>query len=289
MRNSSIRKFALSAAACLLAGGLVAAPAATAQKMKAEELVAKHLEAVGTAETRASVKSRIITGTVVAQFRSPVVGQVSGRAVLASQGERSLIGMVFDNSNYPHEKVGFDGENVTTSYVRPGVRSSLGEFLLSQKSLVRGGLLGGALSESWPLSDMAGRKPKLDYAGTKKVGARQAHELKVYPRGGSDLKISLFFDAETFQHIRTEYSRVQPAQMGSSPDASAQQRESRFRMTEEFSDFRKEGGLTLPHDYRIRLEFDTRTGTYLSEWHMALSQFSYNQPIDPNSYKVDAE
>lgn len=288
MRNSSIRKLGLSAA-CLLAAAFTAAPAAAAQKLKAEDVVARHLEAVGPAETRASVKSRIITGTAVAHFRSPVVGQVSGRAVLASQGEKSLIGMVFDNSNYPHEKVGFDGENVTASYVRPGVRSSLGEFFLSQKAMIRSGLLGGVLSDAWPLYDVAGRKAKLDYGGTKKVGDRQAHELKFYPRGGSDLKISLFFDAETFHHLRTEYTRVLPAQMGANPEASAQQRESRFKLAEEFSDFRREGGLTLPHGYRIRLEFDTRTGTYLSEWQLMLNQFSYNEPIDPNSYKVDAE
>jgi hypothetical protein len=275
----------------LLASSSIAPAAFTArdkEKLTAEQVVAKHLEAVGAPETRASITARIITGTVVANFRAPSTGQVPGRAVLFSQGAKHAIGMIFDGvANYPQDKIGFDGEDVSTSFVLPGRRSTLGEFLMTNKSVVKQGLLGGALSQAWPLYGLEARKPKLEYAGLKKVGERQAHALKYLPRGGSDLNVTLFFDVETFQHVRTEYTRSLAAQMGTSPNNSARQLESRYRMVEDFSDFRKEGGLTLPHQYKLGLEITLPGGSYRMDWELALASFAYNQPIDPKSFDVD--
>lgn len=279
--------------ACLLvaAAFLWTAPAPRArgaEKMKPEEVVAKHLEAVGAPETRASITSRVITGEVVASFRAPSLGQVAGRAALVSKDEKHALGMVFDGvANYPQDKVGFDGEDVSTSFLRPGARSTLGEFLMTNKSVVKQGLVGGVLSQAWPLFTLEAKKPKLEYSGTKKVGERPAHVLKYLPRGGSDLNVTLFFDAETFQHVRTEYARTLAAQMGANPNASARQQESRYRMIEDFSDFRKEGGLTLPHRYKLGLEITLPGNSYKMDWEMTLASFAYNQRIDPATFDVD--
>jgi hypothetical protein len=292
MKSLAVHSRGRAALACLLVAAAAAAAHAprtrAADKLKPEEVVAKHLEAIGAPETRASVTSRLVTGTVVANFRAPSVGQVPGRAVLFSKGAMHAIGMVFDGvANYPQDKIGFDGEDVSTSFVLPGRRSTLGEFLMTNKSVVRQGLIGGALSQAWPLLDLESKKPKLEYAGLKKVGERPAHALKYLPRGGSDMNVTLFFDAETFQHLRTEYTRSLAAQMGTSPDNSARQSESRYRMVEDFSDFRKEGGLVLPHQYKLALEITLPGGSYKMDWDFALASFAYNQPIDPKSFDVD--
>lgn len=281
-------------ARCLLFFGIVSVLAAFApmavngQKLKANELIAKHQEAIGADETRKSVNSLIITGTVVATFREPGTGQIHGRSVLSSHGDKNMIGMMFDNlPDYPHEKFGFDGKDVSIAYVRPGVRSTLGDFILTNKSVVKQGLLGGSLSRSWPLFDDTEKRGKLETAGTKKLGDRQVYEIKYFPKGGSDLRISFFFDADTFQHVRTEYSRVVVAQMGATPDLSAQQKETRYKMAEEFADFKKEGGLTLPHRYKVRLEIRAQRGSFDAEWEISLSEFFFNQLIDPSAFDVD--
>lgn len=203
LRPIAITLLALS----LLASSSTAPAAFTApekETLTAGQVVAKHLEAVGAPETRASVTARVITGVVVANFRAPSVGQVPGRAVLFSQGDKHVVGMTFDGvANYPHDKFGFDGKDVSAGYLLPGRRSTLGEFLMMNKSVVKQGLLGGALSQAWPLYDLEAKKPKLEYSGLKKVGERPAHALKYMPRGGSDLNITLFFDADTFRHVRT--------------------------------------------------------------------------------------
>ena len=266
-----------------------ASPARAAEKMKPEEVIAKHLESVGAEETRKSVKSRIVQGTANVTFRAPSLGQVAGRVVMASEGDKHLVAMAFDTAGYSQEKIGFDGDKATVGFITPGKRSSLGDFLQTHKNIISQGLLGGVLSQAWPLFDPAGMKAKLEYAGTKKIGDTLTHELKYSPRGGSDVRISLFFDAETFRHVRTEYTRTIEGQMSANPEAP-RQGESRYKMVEEFSDFKKEGGLTLPHTYAIKLDFDARGArSFRGEWQFALSQFAYNQPIDPGSFNMGTE
>ena len=287
LRGDHFRRLTLMALMIGVAS-LLLPTAIRGQKLSADELIAKHLEAIGAAETRASVTSRIIAGTVVATFREPSTGQVGGRVVLASAGTKNMLAMIFDNSsNYSQEKVGYDGSEVSGSYVRPGTRSALGDFLLTHKTVIKQGLIGGELCQAWPLLDLTGKQAKIETAGTKKIGDRQTYQLKYFPKGGSDLRVSLFFDAETFQHVRTEYTRTVVAQIGSTPETSARQSETRYKLVEDFSDFRKEGGLTLPHSYKILLELSSQRGSFKAEWDMSLSQFEFNQRIDPTTFDVD--
>jgi hypothetical protein len=292
MRNDFKRASLAAALLLLLTAGwsyAPASPARAAEKMKAEEVVAKHLESVGAEETRKSVKSRIVQGTANVTFRAPTLGQAAGRLVMASEGARHMVAMAFDTAGYSQEKIGFDGDKATVGFITPGKRSTLGDFLQTHKNIISQGLLGGVLSQAWPLFDAAGMKAKLEYAGTKKVGDTLTHELKYSPRGGSDVRISLFFDAETFRHVRTEYTRTVEGQMGVSPEAP-RQGESRYKMVEEFSGFKKEGGLTLPHAYAIKLDLDASGArSFRGEWQFELSQFAYNQPIDPGSFNMGTE
>ena len=287
MRPLTLSTMYRIAVALLLLCPLCGTKQTQAQKLKVEEIVAKHLEALGGAETLHSVTTRIESGTVVATFKTPTTAELGGRAVLASDGQKNVLAMIFENStsNYPHEKVGYDGRDVSGSYVRPGIRSTLGDFLLTHKNIVKQGIFGGSLSQAWTLLD-PDRKIKIEAGGSKKIGDRQAYVLKCYP-SGSDLKVTMYFDAESFQHVRTEYERSVVAQMGSNPETSASQSETRYKLTEDFSDFKKEGGLTLPHGYKIQLEILGRNGSFRAFWELTLSQFQFNQKIDPTTFDVD--
>ncbi len=255
-----------------------------AQKLKPEEVLSKHLESIGTPEARANIENMIIGGTVVANYTAPATAQFNGQSVIASAGDKSVIGMGFENSSYSQENLGYDGQNVTVGFARPGVRSNLGEFILTYKNVLKDGLMGGTLTHAWPLLK-ADKKPKLEYGGLKKIGGKQAHELK-YRGKGSDLEITLFFDAETFHHVRTEYVRVISAAMGANVDASGGQRSTRHKLVEEFSDYKPENGLTLPHAYKISLELDSRGGTFQATWNLALTDFSYNKELDTAMFNV---
>ena len=271
-------------------------------KIQPGQIVAKHLDSIGSAETLASVHTRIAAGTVVATLRAPGIAKFSGQAIMASDGNKNMIKMGFENAGSYQEQFGFDGRDLTVSYVRPGVRGYWGDFLVTHQNIIKEGLVGGTLSDAWPLLNLSEKKPKLEYQGIKKTGGKSLHMLKYIPRGTSDVEISLFFDTETFQHVRTEYTRFISAGLGtgvigtgrvSSPsqsgaiDASGQQRPTRYKMVEEFSDFRKESGLTLPHSYKVGLELDTRAGTLIGDWEFTLTDFAFNQAIPPGTFNVN--
>ena len=257
-------------------------------KITPDELVARHLESIGTAKARASITTRIIVGTSLVIFRTPPPGQATGRAVLASEGLKNLIGMSFPSPIYPREQLGFNGNSFMAAYVTPGVRSVLGSFLMTHALIFRQGLMGGTLSTAWPLLDSTTRNARLEYAGLKKVGNRRLHELRYIVHGGSDLQIALFFEEETFRHVRTDYERVIAASIGTRSSIDAKERETRYKMVEEFSNFTTEGELNLPHSYKIKLVVDAPGGTFNADWEIHLNQFTFNEPIDPNSFTIGA-
>lgn len=251
-----------------------------------ETLISRHLDSIGSAEARAAVKSRVTTGNVVSTVRIGGAGQLSGRAVLASTGSKSLIGMTFNDIKYSNENMAFDGKTVTVGQFTPGTRSPLGQFLLSFDMVFKQGLLGGTLSSAWPLLDLRVTNPKLKYAGVKKINNQQVCVLNYYPRDSSFLGITLFFDSETFQHVRTEYEKVVNAGMVTQNEATAREQETRYKMTEEFSDFKKEGGLSLPHTYRIQLSISNQRGSLLQDWAFTLTQFAFNEALDDKQFNV---
>ena len=273
---------------CCLLASLYHPSAHGDEKLKPEEVVAKHLEAIGSQEDRASVKTRLIIGVSKYVRHGPGGGTTEGRAVLASENEKYMLGMKFGVPGYDTESVGFDGKELTVGYAAPGVRSALEQFFRNHESTFKHGLLGGTLTSSWPLLAINDEKAKLKYSGLKKVEGASLHQLKYQPRKGSDLEISLYFDSTTFHHVRTEYTRVVGANIGpGGVDSSASQRETRYKLVETFGDFKKEGNLILPHGYKITLEISSAS-QILDEWTLTLSDFVFNQPIDAADFVVDS-
>ena len=288
-RRAGLAALALSCAALLAAAALSAPPraAAAGEKPKPEEIVAKHLEAIGTAEARAPARPRAVTGDTRIEVKAGGRGGSEGSGLIVSDGEKVLLGATFNSPDYPFERIGFDGSRLSARPFRPNVRSPLSNFFLSHEAVFKEGLIGGALSTAWPLLHLDARKPKLSYAGSGEAAGRPAHKLRYTPRKGSDLKVTLFFDAETFRHVRTEYDRTVPAPIGSSPSNSVSQRETRYRMVEEFSDFKAEGGLTLPRTYSIGFTvFSTGTPIELT-WRFNLSRLTLDQQLDPKLFVTD--
>jgi len=260
---------------------------AAGDKITSVELIAKHLESIGSPEARAAMKSVTIIGTSKATFFGRGGGVAEGIVVIASEGEKYLVAMKFNNSDYPFEKMGYDGNNFTVGFVKPGIRSNLGNFLRTNENTFKRGILSGALSTSWELLNFDGKDAKLKYAGIKKIDDTNLHKLDYNPKKGSDLSISLFFDTKTFRHVRTEYTRIISARQGANVDASAGQSETRYKMVESFSDFKEENKITLPHTYKIYQEILTGNGTTSYEWLMELKQFNFNQSIDVKEFRVD--
>ncbi len=259
------------------------------EKLKPEEVISKHLEAIGSQEARNGVQSRIILGMASSTLQVGGNGKIDGGAVMASEGAKNLIGMTFGAPIYPHDKMAFDGKDFTVSNLKPGVRSSLGKFLLAYNVIFREGLMGGTLSTAWPLLDLTAKNPKLEYGGVKKINGREAHQLKYRPRKDAGLEIALFFDTDTFQHIQTQYQKTFTSLATDQPGITDKRGQSLLKLVEEFSDFKAENGLTLPHNYKLKLTIETENTSYYQDWDLNLTKFVFNRPLDAKEFVVTSE
>ena len=287
MTNPRTRRLLLLIFTGIVTASLQARPAD--EKLVPAELVAKHLESIGPAEARARSQGTKIKGRVEVTVKLCGEGQVDGDVLMGSQGAVNLIDMRFNTPAYPFESLIFDGKNFNASQFRPGSRTCLAQFFLTNDVIFKEGIAGGTLSESWPLLNLTDRNPKLEYAGLKKVGNKTLHAIKYNPRKGSDLKILLFFEPETFRHVRTEYSRIIYASeqrriagggSGLPPAQDQQASPARIEAYEEFADFKPEGGLNLPHTYKFHLSIQSEVRPALIDWTVNLTDFAFKTPID---------
>ncbi len=258
-----------------------------AQKMSAEDILAKHLDSIGSAKNREAVKTRIIISD--AEFLQQKQNPVKGKFMVASSTDGAVFGINLDAANYRLDTFSYDGKKVRVGYIQPGVRSFLGAFMLSYDTVLKEGLIGGTLSSSWALLNVEGRKAQVTYAGTEKIDGNETYALEFIPKGGSDITIKMFFDAKNFRHVRTLYSRVIGARIGSGGvNSSASQVETRYKLVENFSDFKKFGELTLPSSYKIDYTIIGGAATVNYLWKFKVTDASFNQPLGENAFEIDA-
>lgn len=251
------------------------------KKLSLEELIAHHLDSIGSAQSRAAAKNRVVSGSVKLISRVGTASNLDGQAAVASSGQKIRYSMRFASPQYTGEQLGYDGTKVLTGHLPSGRRSPLSLYLEQQNLPLRDGLLGGTLSTGWALMRIDQLKPKLDYKGLKKIDNRQLHEVTYRPdKGSTDLKISLFFDPTTFQHVRTDYEFKVPARLGSGPNDSTRLQEDYYKLVEDFDDFLSIDALMIPRKYRLQLQVQTSSGSNLFDWNIAIEQVLHNQALD---------
>lgn len=257
------------------------------KKITVEQLVANHLTSIGSPEARAAAKTRFVGGSVKLVSRVGKAGNLEGKGGIASESPKLRYVMRFAAPDYPSEQMAFDGERTSTSFLPEGKRSNLALFLDQQNLPLKEGLLCGTLSTSWALFRLEQQQPKLDYKGMSKVDGRQLHKVEYRQRKGSPgLKITLYFDPQTFHHARTEYKFQIAARIGLGPNDSNTVQESYYLLTEDFDDFRVVDGLTLPHKYKMQLSVNTSNGSIIYDWTLAVEQVSHKETFDDQTFRI---
>jgi hypothetical protein len=227
--------------------------------------LAKHLDAVGSAEARSAVKSRIAEGSVGLHVLVGGTAILQGRALVYTDAANRRFNLRFDNKDYYGEAFTMTGDKTETAFVQPARRSPIGTFLSIYDEPLREGLLGGLLSTAWPLLDLPQSGAKLKYDGLKKVEDKPMHQVSYQPKKKrSNMIIQLFFDPETFRHVRTKYSLTLAAPMGATITESSSQQESHFDLEETFDGFQAFDGLTLPTQWTLR--YGSQEGTRSTLW-----------------------
>jgi hypothetical protein len=109
---------------------------ALAQDLKAEDVIAKHLSSIGTAEKRKKLKNILLLGFSLFESKLPE-RKSSGKMLTVSDASNLLFISCFASENYPFEKIVlFDGK-INIPFVISGVRSPLGAFLLDNPGILK--------------------------------------------------------------------------------------------------------------------------------------------------------
>lgn len=256
--------------------------------LKPEDIVARHLDSIGTAQARQGLKSRVIQGGATYRVIQGGYGAIDGKYVFASEGQKSNFLFKINASSYRGEQFICDGNKVAVAATwSDKTHSEFGEFVLSQDVLVKDNLLGGVWSSGWPLLDIEGRKPKLHFEGTKKIDGKELLAIRYQPKKSGDVDIKMYFDPQTFRHVMTVYS-VEPGRSVAGGElGQAEKMQKRYSLDERFSDFQAVDGLTLPTHYKLRYSLETEAGeTKIIEWEVQARAITNNLSVDPRSFQL---
>jgi hypothetical protein len=259
----------------ILLSFLFVLPAPASDKPSQEEVIAKSLQAFGSADLRAPAAGRELECRAVWRVIVGGTGALQGNCFLQTKADKIHLNMDFKNTTYPGEDIVYTGEGKpVVRHVTPGVRSELGTFLDANPSAVRSGLFGGVLTGAWPLFHFEKSGAKLISHGLKKVEGQKLYEFQYEGPKQADTKIFLYFDPETGRHIMTEYRALQP---GASSNGIGQPsgRDEVTTLQEKFTEFHEINGMTLPLVWTIR--FAQEQG-HIQEWQMTFIKAKLTVP-----------
>lgn len=220
------------------AGGARASRDAPA--LTAEEIVARHLAAAGGREALSKFKSRVAVGT----FKKE--GDPDAQMAIMSEAPDRLAA-VYVFRDYDWRLIHVAGK----STIRPQFPRQVAPIEDKYRQMLASGLMFNGI----PLQNLLlapGPDVKFTARGTKKVKGREAYVVEV--KRGKDSPARLFFDAETFMWVRTEFGRAEVTrQMGTFTNDVVNQgaSETGVDFYVETADFRDVGGVKLP--FRVEM------------------------------------
>jgi hypothetical protein len=261
-----------------------AGPANANADLTPEKLIAEHIKSIGEPTTLSSVNSRAFFGSTDVEFVQGMFGSIkNGVSSFVSDGEKLQIVMKYGDLNYPAEYIAYNGNDVSVGYISPGQRSPLADFLFRFNGVMKKGFIGGTLSLAWPLLNPDGIECKLKYKKVK-VEGRELHRLEWPIHILRNVKIKMYFEPETFHHVRTDYVvRIQE-------DISVTRAfdimdkyivpESIYTLIERFDDYRKVSGMMLPHKYSIEYTLEGQGHSFIGHWTLNARKWLFNRTFD---------
>src|SRR5258706_2981530 len=236
---------------------------------------------------RDALKTLMAIGFSQFESKLPTI-KGGGKAIVTSNSDNLFFLMSLNSKEYPFEKVGYFSQKINLPYTTAGARSPLGAFIAEHGKILIDGLFGGSMSLRWVLLDPIKRKATITSGGTKKIDGRKVYVLEYFPSNGgsSEFSIRLYFDSETFNHVRTEYRHeINPKE--DTFGTLGRQGGTRLILTEDFSDFRTVDGFTLPYSYKADYSTNSNQGVYEYTWGMKVAQYYLNQKLEPDFFTFD--
>lgn len=251
------------------------------------DIIAHHLASLGTPQARNGLKSLVIQGTLNFRILVGGGGGVTGSGGRVSEEHQSSFVMRFGTGDWRGEQFTYDGQRTSFAAATSSHRrSAFAQFVSSQDFIIKEGLLGGELSTGWALQNLDQNRPKLISLGAKKVDGRNLLAVQYLSKNSSDMEVTLYFDPDTYRHVKTVYSVSLSANMGGEVTMSGRQQNIRYTIEERFGDFETVDGITIPRHYDLRYTQELQSGnTRAYDWEMTADQVRANIPLDPANFR----
>jgi hypothetical protein len=277
-------------------------------KLTAEQVLQHHIDAVGSPAALAEAKSRVVVGTAFYRILTNGFGEFPGKAVMASSENKFHTLLKTDAQGYHGERfisAGGSKTSVAAAYSSFD-RSHFGDFLQRENVPLQDGLLGGVLTTAWPLTGVNYSKETFEYEGLKTFDGVELHVVSYKPKHKTGLKITLFFELQTFRHVRSVYSETEGTNLATIPVRNRSGRGSRvatsidnpevrtgrqrptvWTIEENFGNFTTVDGLTLPLHYDLRFQEQLQGDvTNTIEWEVRVTSVQNNIPVDAKNFDI---
>jgi hypothetical protein len=253
------------------------------------EIISRHLNSIAAAEKRQALKTLFAVGASEFESKNPSA-KGGGKAIVVSDAENLYFLMSLNSRDYPFEKIGMFGDKLSIPFVTAGRRSVLGSFLMDNSSVLSENLFTGSMSLRWMnhIADSTGVRMKS--AKMKKINGRDTYPVDVFfgATNSGNFKIRLYFDSETFRHVRSEYHRE--VDIGGITFRQQNQLQNAVvDLTEDYSEFRAVDGFTLPYVYKATLVSNSTAQNYESTWTIRVSEYYLNQKLAPDFFTFDVK
>lgn len=272
-----------------------------------EKIIAAHVRSLGSPQALEALKTMAFVGTTSVEFIQGMYGSMNGTSMCVSEGNKLGIVLKFGDINYPGEYFAYDGKEVSVGYINPGQRSPLADFIFRHNGIMKEGLLGGVLSEGWPLLKLQEKEANLKYSESS-IDGRRLHEIEYRPKSSlRDVKIKLYFDPDTYHHVRTEYRVRVRDDMSAAPGGEGTRKgtfqaagpegggfstlsqglpDSIYVLVEKFDDFKNVGAMKLPHTYTIDYSVEGQGHTFIAKWTVNAVQWAFNRTYDEKIFQA---
>lgn len=264
----------LTVFACLVVVGITHPIGAdqTAQ-MTGVEIINKHIQAAGGRALLATIKSRVAIG--IARKDSDSAVPV---AIMSEAPNRVSAIYQFQGYNW---QLSYDGAKPV---FRPVISRAAGVVVQKYEEMLATGTMFNSISLYNAL--LAGEsEATFDAKGTKKVRGRAAYVVDMKPNKGQSVR--LYFDAENFMWVRTDYGSVRITKdMGTFTNAiTSKDEETTIDFYVETWDFKDVGGIKLPFKVEIvataPILKQKNVGTIVAN----INEYRHNIPIDPKMFR----
>jgi hypothetical protein len=272
------------------------------QEYTADDIVARHLKAIGPAAR--TIKTREVHAKIAVVAIAGGVGRSDGEAVIVSDQHKLRYQMDFDNTRYRGEQFVFDGNKPYIAEYEPGKLSPFAEFMRAKNELLSEGLFGGAITTGWALLDLSSRNPKVTYDGVKTVDGKLMHQVGYhFSHGPNDVDVKLYFETATFRHLYSRYNITLGVTMGANPNPTAgdgssasqmsggpeiraaRQNVARITVEERFGDFVTFDGVTLPTRWEVKFTTD-RDRTIVVRWQSQAYRIENDAKLPADSFAL---